>query len=194
MKKTLLIVVVAVVGLAVAGLVAWHNLSPEVSRVRIDKAKIAELKGMVRLCAVDFYEDVPVRASVGSRHMFGRVSLTGSVSFDIEKIKLTERDDTIFVTLPPEIVEVYEATSPQSYEVIDTWNDRFLRSSNVTTAEENKIKAKVKANFRKAVYAKGYVRRARKEAVTNLANLFSALTRRPVVVTDPTPGGTPPGH
>lgn len=185
MKKLLLLIIV----LAVAGVAAWYYLSPEVSNVKVSEGKITDIKSMVNLCTVDFYEDVPIKAKMGQRHFVGRAALTGSISFDLEKINQREQGDTLFVELPPEIVEIYESTEPNSYEVIDTWTDKMFGSSNFTNAEENKIKAKVKTDFRKTVYAKGYVKRARAEAVTNLKSMLSGLTGKTVVVTDPTPEG-----
>lgn len=91
--------------------------------------------------------------------------------------------------LPPEKVEILESTDKDSYIVIDTWNDRFMGSGSFTTAEENKIKEKVKQNAIKSIYRKGYVKRARAEAAENLTAMLSALTSKPVVVTDPTPEG-----
>ena len=73
--------------------------------------------------------------------------------------------------------------------MIDTWNDSFMGSSKFTTAEENAIKSKARLQFIRRIYAKGYVRRARAEAVANLRTLLSAATGRPVEVIDPTPDG-----
>ena len=107
--------------------------------------------------------------------------------FDPDSIARDSRGDTLVVTLPREIVEIHESTEPDSYEVIDTWNDRFLGSDKFTAAEENEIKRKAVANYRRRIYAKGYVKRARAEARQNLQALLAATTGRPVIVIDPTP-------
>ena len=187
--KTIWSVIILIV-LAAAGVVAykWYT-SSEASRVTIHEAKITDVTPMLRLCSVEIYDDVPIKGSIGKRHIFARVALNGSISFNLENIEMTETCDTITVTLPREIVDVYESTSPDAYQVIDTWNDGFFGSSNFTTAEENAIKSKVRDNYRKSIYRKGYVSRARKEAVTNLTSLLGGLTGKVVIVNDPSPEG-----
>ena len=185
-----LLVIIAVVILVGAAAIWWVR-SPKASRVTAHDSAITDISPMVRLCALDIYEDVPIKASIGTRHMFARATLNGSITFDLENIGLSEQGDTILVTLPREIVEIYESTDPGSYLVIDTWNDRFYGSEHFTTPEENAIKAKVRDNFRRKIYRKGYVRRARAEAADNLTSMLSGLTGKTVIVTDPTPEGSP---
>lgn len=164
-------------------------MSPEVSRVTLHEAKISDVSPMLRLCSVEIYDDVPIKGSIGPRHIFARVALNGSISFDLDNVNISESGDTLNVTLPREIVDVYESTAPGSYQVIDTWTDDFFGSANFTTEEENKIKGKVRDNYRRGIYAKGHVRRARKEAVENLTSLLSGLTGKTVIVNDPSPEG-----
>lgn len=174
----------------ICGVAIWWYCSPEVDRVKISEGKISDIKPMVQLCALEVYEDVPVKGDVDSRHIFAKTTLNGFISFDLEKLATEESGDTLIVTLPPEIIEVQESTEDGTYRVIDTWNDDFFGSSNITTAEENAIKARAQENFRKGLYTKGYVKRARSEAVTNLTSMLTALTGKPVVVNDPTPEGS----
>ncbi len=187
--KTIRIIIVLLVVVAVGAVVCWWSLSPEASRVTIHEAKIADVSPMLRLCSVEIYDDVPVRGTIGNRHLFGRMSLNGSISFDLDSIRYSETADTIRVDLPREIVDIYESTAPGSYLVIDVWNDNFLESSHFTTAEENSIKSKVRENYRKNIYRNGYVARARKEAVDNLTSLLSGFTGKTVIVSDPSPEG-----
>lgn len=188
--KIIRLIIVLLVILAAGALACWWYMSPDASRVKLHDAKISDVSPMLRLCSVEIYDDVPIKGSIGPRHIFARVALNGSISFDLENVSITEEADTIRVTLPREIVEVYESTAPDSYQVIDTWNDHIFGSSNFTAAEENSIKSKVRDNYRKSIYRKGYVRRARKEAVENLTSLLGGLTGKTVIVTDPTPEGT----
>ncbi len=184
--RTLIVLVI----LAVAGFVVykWYT-APEASHVTMKEAKITDVAPMLRLCTVEIHDDVPIRGNIGSRHLFGRVALNGSISFDLDNVEIKETGDTLSITLPREIVEIYESADKDSYEVIDVWNDSFFGSSNFTTAEENSIKRKVCDNYRKDIYKKGYVRRARKEAVANLTSLLGGLTGKTVIVTDPSPEG-----
>ena len=157
------------------------------SRVTLSEALIASVKSMLRLCSLEFYDEVPVRGSVGSRHIFARTTLTGSVGFDLDSLECRMEGDTLVVVLPPEVVEIREAAEPDAYRVFDTWNDHLLGSSVFTTAEENAIKAKVIEGYRRRVYARGYVDRARREAAESLSGMLTALTGGPVRVSDPGP-------
>lgn len=187
--KTLYKYLTLIVVLAVCGIIAYFYFAPSGSRVTLHDATIKEVKDMARLCTVEIYEEVPVRGHVGQRHLVAREVLVGNISFDLEGLAMDSSSDTIRVTLPREIVEIRESTEPGSYTVIDNWNDSFMGNANITTEEENKMKKLTLDSFVKAVYAKGYVKRARAEAVANLTSLLSSMTGKPVVVTDPSPEG-----
>lgn len=185
----LIVTAIAVIAAAVA---VWLLIpSRRSDTVAMTPARISDIATMVSLSTVDIYEEQPVNGRIGPKHLVARQTLTGSVSFDLEKLVVDTVGDTLRVILPPETVELYESTEPGSYVVIDTWNDRLLGSA-LTTREENAIKAKAMALARKRIYAKGYVRRARAEAVANLAQLLRPLAAsRPVMIIDPTPAGNP---
>lgn len=187
--KTLYKYLTLIVVIAVCGIIAYFYFAPSGSRVTLHDATIKEVKDMARLCTVEIYEEVPVRGHVGQRHLVAREVLVGNISFDLEGLAMDASSDTIRVTLPREIVEIRESTEPGSYTVIDNWNDSFMGNPNITTEEENKMKKLTLDSFVKAVYAKGYVKRARAEAVANLTSLLSSMTGKPVVVTDPSPEG-----
>lgn len=191
--KTKKIFPIIAAAILLGGILLIVSLNRKSSRqsgdLTVDGAMVKEVESMVRLCSMDIYEETPVKATIGNRHLFGRITLKGSITFDLERIALKMSGDTLRVQLPPEKVEILESTDKDSYIVIDTWNDRFMGSGSFTTAEENKIKEKVKQNAIKSIYRKGYVKRARAEAAENLTAMLPALTSKPVVVTDPTPEG-----
>lgn len=165
--------------------------APEASRVTLNRSVIADVTPMLRLCTVEFYDDVPVKGSVGNRHIFARMAMKGSISFDLDNVEISETADSIVITLPREIVDIYESTDSASYQVIDTWNDHLLGSSRMTTVEENQIKSDVRARYRRDIYRKGYVARARRDAADYLTTLLTGITGKTVTVNDPTPYGNP---
>lgn len=189
--KTIRIAIIAllVVGAAVGVTLLWWNRSPEVSRERLHEARVAQIRSMVELCALEFHDEVPVKGDIGTRHLVARQVLEGSVSFDLESLDLSYRGDTLVVLLPPEKVTVMESTLPDSYVVIDAWNDDIFGSSNFTVAEENSIKERAARAVVARVYTRGYVRRARAEAVASLSSMLMALSGCPVEVIDPSPEG-----
>lgn len=188
MKRFYLLAVIVVLA-AIAAFGLWWKSSSEVSRVSLSQAKIFDIAPMVQLSTVEFYEDLPLKAHVGRRHFFGRMTVSGSIGFDLDKIAQEQRGDTIFVTLPPEIVTVRESTAPGSYVVIDTWNDRVFGSSTFTAAEENDMKRQAIEAFRSSLYRRGAVARARRDAACSVQRLLGNLSGKTVIVSDPTPKG-----
>lgn len=188
MKIVWTIIILAV--LAVGGYFAyqWYD-APEVNRVKVEEGKITDVAPMLRLCSVEIYDEIPVKGQIGSRHLVAKASMKGSISFDLDSVQMTESADTLLLTLPREIVEVFESTEPDSYVVIDNWSDDLFGSGNFTTAEENSIKKRAKDTYRAGIYKRGLVKRARKEASDNLSAMLSAMTGKTVIVTDPQPEG-----
>lgn len=185
MKKVYaIIIILAVAAVAVAGFVTVRNWqsSPEPERVRLAPAKVSEIKSMVELSTVELYEELPLKGSIGKRHLVARVLMEGSVGFDLEKLKVSERGDTIVVTLPPARVTLRESTRPGAYTVIDTWNDEPFGSAQFTTAEENALKRRFTESAVRGVYRRGDVKRARAAAIESVTTLLSGATGRPVIV------------
>ena len=191
--KIILSIAVIVI-LALAGWQAYRYFQrPE--EIEVLPSRPGDVKEMVRLCSMEIYNEVPVLDTVNAKVIFAVQKQNGSISFDVENLKVDETSDTIMIQLPREIVEVYESTEKDSWQVIDTkaiGPMAILRSDKLTLEEENRVKAKLKSKAIKRLYANGSVRKARKDAVENLTRLMEAFYRRPVIVTDPTPAGNPP--
>lgn len=181
MKKIWTLIIIIIV-LATAGAAIWWKLSPKADRVKMQAAEIVNLRPMVELCTVDFYEDLPVKASIGRRHIFAKASVKGSISYDLEKISQRISGDTLYISLPKERIDVFESTDPDSYIVIDTWNEKFLGNSSFTTKEENRLKQLTIENFKKNVAERGYVEQARNDARRNLASMLTSVTGKTVIV------------
>lgn len=187
--------ITAVILLAALAYIGWqfyrHFQSPE--EIEVLPSRPGDVKEMVRLCSLEIYNEVPVLDTVNSKVIFAVQKQSGSISFDLENINADDSGDTVRIELPREIVNVYESTEKNSWQVIDTraiGPMSILRSNKLTVEEENRVKAKLKANSVKRLYANGTVRQARKDAVDNLKRLMQAAYRKPVVVSDPTPAGT----
>ncbi|MDE6523891.1 MAG: DUF4230 domain-containing protein [Muribaculaceae bacterium] len=162
--------------------------------IEVLPSRPGDVKEMARLCSMEIYNEVSVLDTVNNKVMFAVQKQSGSITFDIENIQIDDSGDTIKIVLPREIVEVYESNEKNAWEVIDTkaiGPMAFLRSNKFTTAEENRVKSKLKAKAIRRLYSNGTVRQARKDAVENLTRLMEGVYRKPVIVTDPTPSGTP---
>lgn len=180
-KLWLTVAVLAAV--AVGALWVWGKHSSG-TQPDISPTQITDIREMVKLCTMELEDEVAMKDSIHGKWIFSKARLQGNISFDLEKMKWEQRGDTIFVELPPEEVRVRESTAPNSYEVIDTWDDSLLGLGKITAAEENALKNRLTSHYRRDIYRKGYVARARRSALGTLRNLTRHLPGT-VIVTDP---------
>lgn len=162
--------------------------------IEVLPSKPGDVKEMARLCSMEIYNEVSVLDTVNSKIIFAVQKQSGSISFDMENLRIDDSGDTVRIVLPREIVEIYESNEKNAWEVIDTkaiGPMAFLRSNKFTTEEENRVKSKIKAKAIRRLYSNGTVSKARKDAVENLTRLMEGVYRKPVIVTDTTPNGTP---
>lgn len=186
MIKQLIFTIIAVALVAV-GLI--YFMKPE-KEIEVERGEIDRLASMVQLCTVDVYREVPVLDTIGSKVIFAVQKQRGSVSFDIEHLDFDPKADTIRVALPPEIVEIFESTDENSWQVIDTKNLNFIGYDRVSDEEERALKNRLARNSRRMLYDNGVIAKARADAAANLESLLRKVYRKPVVVTDPTPRGS----
>lgn len=182
--------------LALLALLGWqaYRYFQRPEEIEVMPSRPGDVKEMVRICSMEIYNEVPVLDTVNFKVMFAVQKQSGSISFDIEHINIDDSGDTIRIVLPREIVEVHESAEKNAWQVIDTkaiGPMAILRSDKFSVDEENRIKAKLKANSIKRLYTNGTVRQARKDAVDNLTRMLEAVYRKPVKVSDPTPEGSP---
>lgn len=195
MKKFLIAKIAAVAAVAcllvAAGIYVVHKVrtsGPE-KTYEVAEGKVTDLRQLAELCTVDIYSEVPVLDTINSKVLFGIQKQRGSVSFDLEKLQVNAEGDTVRVTLSPEIVELYESTDSNSWEVVDTKSLKLLGRGRLTADEDNMVKRHIKAKSIRELYRNGTIKRARAEACVNLREMYSKVYRKPVVVTDPTPAG-----
>ncbi len=192
MIKRIKLILIAVVLLAAVAAGLYFYFSTPKKTIDVSEGRVSRIEEMVRLCAVDIYSEVPVLDTIDNKVMFAVQKQKGSVSFDIENMQVDAGGDTVRVTLPPEIIDLYEATEDNSWEVIDTkavGPMAMLRSDKFTVEEENAVKANIKRNSRRLLYRNGTVKRARADGAQMLRTLLETVYDKPVLVTDPTPDG-----
>lgn len=184
MKKIIALIILLA---AVAGATYWWTESRHVTADTIP-ATVEDVKGMVKLCALEINDEVPMRDSINGKWIFAKGKLNGYVRFDLEQLRYEQTGDTLVVYLPPESVDIYESTEPGAYRVFDSWDNTLLGRGELTTAEENILKQRLKSRYIADIYRKGYVKHARKSAVETLSQLFKHLDGN-VTIIDPTPDG-----
>lgn len=185
-NKKLILIAVSVI----AVIVLYFSFASPKKTIDVSKGQISKIETMAQLCAIDIYSEVPVLDTINNKVMFAVQKQKGSVSFDLENMQMDTAGDTVKITLSPEIVDLYEATEENSWEVIDTkaigtwhFDDKF------TDEEENAIKANIKKNSKKLLYHNGTIERARAEGARNLQTLMEKVYNKPVKVIDQTPKG-----
>lgn len=188
MNKKFILIAVAVI----AAIALYFSFSSPKKTIDVSKGHISKIETMAQLCAIDLYSEVPILDTINDKVIFAIQKQKGSVSFDLENLQLDADGDTVKITLSPEIVDLYESTEDNSWEVIDTkaiGAMSMLRSDRFSDEEENLIKAKIKENSKKLLYHNGTIERARAEGAKNLQALMEKVYRKPVKVIDPTPKG-----
>lgn len=182
---------VIVACLSVVAIYVVHRLKNSGTEVTYDvsKGKVSDVKQLAELCTVEIYSEVPVLDTVHDKVLFGIQKQRGSISFDLEKMEVDASGDTVRVVLPPEIVNLYESTDPNSWEVVDTKSLKPFQSGKFTAEEDNIVKSRIKEKSVRALYKNGTIKRAREEAAENLRVIYEKVFRKPVKVIDPIPNG-----
>lgn len=185
-----LIIFVLVATLIVLFIYSWYFKEEKQSF----EAKIGEIKTMVRLSSLDIRDEMVITDTINNKVLTAIVKIKGSIGFDVEQLFSIEKGDTLIIQLPPEIIESYESDESKGYEIIDLYSLNLL-SDLVTggyvpfnSQEENSIKKKIPGLFSQKMYEKGYVKRARANAVETLAKLFS-LFHDKIIIVDNYPEG-----
>ncbi len=195
MKWIKVIIVAVLVGVAafVALKVFWpQDSAPD---YKTQDARIKNISQMVELCTADIHEEWAVKDSVNGMWVVARQTIEGRIRFDLDSLKMEERGDTTFVYLPLERVDIFESTSPGSYEILDVWDGRnVLFKRTLTAREENRLKTRWQKRAIDRIYQRGYVKDARANAVASLSPLLGAMHGAKgkgsvVVIVDPTPSG-----
>ncbi|MDE6582453.1 MAG: hypothetical protein K2K47_08015, partial [Duncaniella sp.] len=116
-RKLIILAAIAAVILVVA---IYFSLPSYKKTIEVGKGRIANIETMAQLCVIDLYNEVPILDTINDKVMFAVQKQRGSVSFDLENMHIDADGDTVKVTLSPEIIDIYEATEDNSWEVIDT--------------------------------------------------------------------------
>lgn len=190
--SVLIIISAIIVGVVFAG----YLLLKRGDTIEVRKGEISKVEMMARLCTVEIYNEVPILDTINNKVIFAIQKQKGNISFDMERLQVTDSGDTVRIILPPEIVELYESTDDNSWEVIDTKAIgplSMFRSDRMSLDDEKAIKDRIKAKSIRYLYRNGTIERARREGAADIELIMRQIYRKPVKVTDPTPKGTFPG-
>lgn len=185
------------IAMAVAmGCLVYHAARPEKDDIEVRKGRLHDIETMARLCSVDLYAELPVLDTINGKVLFAVQKQRGSVTFDMDQLAVDDSGDTVKITLPPERVQIFESTDPDSWEVIDTKAIgplALLRSDRLNIRDENRLKDRIRQKAVRKFYDNGTVARARAQAARTLESLMGKIYRRPVTVIDPVTDKHAPG-
>ena len=180
----IIFMVLVVVG---AGMLIWRSGEGS-TNMTVSETKLSEIKEMVKLCSLEVRDDVAIKDSINGKWIFAKNTINGYIRFDLEKLDYQLRNDSLFIFLPPAEIDVYESSSPNSYEVIDTWDNTLFGLRKMTSDEETAIKKRMADSYKASFYEKGYVRRARESAVNTLSRMLGMMDGN-ITVVDLKPDG-----
>lgn len=179
----------AVIALLIIIAVVYFVKHETTKSYEVSAGRVHNIENIVQLCTVDLYNEIPVRDTVNNKEIFAIQKQRGSVSFDMEKLNVNSDGDTVKIMLPAEIVDLYEATDDNSWQVVDTKGLDLFTSNKLTAEEDNIVKRRIKERSKKLLYTNGTIERARAEGVKDLQALMEKVYQKPVVVNDTTPKG-----
>lgn len=163
---------------------------PSNKKVTFSPGKIEKVDTMVELCAIDMFNEMAIVDTVSNWELFAIQKQRGSISFDMENIEIKNNSDTVFITLPKEIIEIQEATDENSWREIDSKNITGKGSDEAPKLVWDRFKKNIIEKSKKDLYINGVVERARKEGAENLQQFMEMVYRKPVIIIDPTPKGS----
>lgn len=185
-------IAIALVGMCALAWVVYVLAFASNDKVIVGKGKIDKVDTMVELCSIDFYNEVPIIDTVQNWVCFAKQKQRGSISFDIENLDIDANGDSVLIILPPEIIEIMEATDDKAWETVDSKDLKWLQRLSTSRAPVEVwsiVKKNALIKSKKNLYQAGIVERARVEGAENLQILMEKVYNKPVKVTDPTPKG-----
>ncbi len=180
-------ILVALLLLVAGGYIYWFMTRPveEEPIYSTKPASLKEIKEMARLATLDFHEEIAVKDQVDGKWIVARMTVEGSVKYDLDSLSLVQRPDTLILNVPAERFEILESTAPSSYEVLDTWDsERPVFGRKLTAAEENAVKKRAASRLENTLRSRGYVNRARENARSVLTPLLRRLAPDSLTVID----------
>lgn len=180
MKKQLIrIVLIVLILVAAGGYIYWYFSRPaakEGEEYPTEKATLKSVKEMAELATLDFHEEIAVKDESDGKWIVARMTIEGSVKYDMDSVSLEQRGDTLILLMPKESFKIYESADSASYQVIDTWDARrAMMGRKLTATEENTIKERARRDVETTLRERGYVARARKNASATLIPILRRL-------------------
>lgn len=148
---------------------------------------VSDITDVLRVTVLESEEVVPITYRTGKVKAFGIGYYRTRISFDVEHLEAVQRGDTLYVRLPQPEVRVLEDET-RGFTLLDVWSDNpmtNLLGVELSTAEENKMRARAAETARSRVSSAENLSRARSEAAATVSEMLSIVPGTVVVYTSP---------
>lgn len=179
-------ILTALVLLATGAYIYWFVTRPveDPAEYATTPAHLKSLNEMAQLATLDFHEEIAVKDKQAGKWIVARMTVEGSVRYDLDSLRLEQRGDSLLLIMPKERFDILESTDPGSYEVLDSWDaERAMFGRKMTAAEENALKQRARNRLETTLRNRGYVKRARENARTVLTPLLRRLAPDSTITT-----------
>ena len=152
----------------------------------VPSSTIREIREVIRLNTLEVVKTIPIHAKWEDQEAFGLCRYRAYITFDLDQLKTYMKGDTVVAVLPPEKIEIYEDEAFGT-KIIDVWGTTFRSrlsgtGSGLSVERENEMRKMGVVSVRGALYAEGYVDRAREEALHRCSQLLSMVPGTVIVV------------
>lgn len=181
-----LFLAVALIVVCIIAFRSGNSAPAESTKMTLTPARIRSVTQMARLTSLELDEETGLKDTINGKGIFAIVKLKGTISFDVENLRIDSVGiDSLRVFLPKEKIEYLESTDSASYRIVDVWNIKYpYITAKLSTAEENTLKKRLIKRKISQAYSKGYIKRARENAVATLNSIYSAMPGVKIEVVD----------
>lgn len=169
-KKILLALVVCAVGVWVWKMTFTTNVSYD------NLTRITRIKEMIRLNTFEMVNEFVYKDTLDDIGVVYNIKSRITIGFDLDSLSYREVDGVLEVELPPaNVIDIHSLDC----RLLDCYNTGFtgdlFGAPDVSPQQWSRIRRDMEKYIKQEIVRKGYVERARKNAIENLAQLFHAL-------------------
>lgn len=169
-KRVLLILIACVLGIWVWKMIFTTNVSYD------NLTRITHIKEMIRLNTFEMVNEFVYKDTLDDIGVVYNIKSRITIGFDLDNLKYRETDGVLEVELPPaNVIDIHSLDC----RLLDCYNTGFtgdlFGTPDVSPQQWSQIRSNMGKFIKQEIQRKGYVERARKNAIDNLAQLFHAL-------------------
>lgn len=165
----------------VVGVITLLLFSKEDSTQPDLKTTISEIKQIARLNTVQAEEDHVFIDTIENIGVVYITTVNIDITFDVDNLNFKESNDTLFVEMPSPSVSIHQIKE-EFVTAFYTGSQVQLRTPDITPELSMEIHKNMEDKLYKNIWQGDLVRRASENAKVNMKNLFSAFSKKIVIV------------